>query len=707
MLDSLPVTLTPRGGALAARALLRLLERFEGRQLATLGLTGVPLVQGCVLLGGGRYSGVLVRKERKEHGSLKLLEGRLDPDEPVVLLDDSISSGWSMLTCARRLTEAGFEVEGAVALVGFGYERGPARLVEAGYRTATVFDIYADVMRFMDDEPDHPLNPTKRPVPAATGPWLADGLHPAALAREVIAEHLRTGEVPRAPRRLDRGYDGAGGCWVSVRRRAQLHDRPARSGFWHFPGEDAGPVAADVVRAAVQAAEQLRTHEDPLRLLDECAVAVTFFGALEECTVGELDNDRYGIVVRSQARDSRMGGALPRMPGIATEWEQYVHAARRNARLLPLEPHLLYRHTVEKVVELGEAWQPTGVPAPGPTWSDDAELARPVAEAARAHVLRALGRSGPDPAVPALPDAVQGLFLTVYSGGRLIGCAGAFAGDCATRLDEFAAAAVRDRRFRGAEPGEAVAVSVSLLFARHDIGQASPEWVVGPTRFADQALAVRQGDRSGFVLPFVAVTHNLTPRQYVLEVIDKAGITRAPYRWTRYDCTTWLIDDDDGVRRMRHALPEAAPADTPVAELDRLEPLLRRYTLRHSGPPEEPYLARYEVFADRLHAGAHPARIAYGAWVKARAGMRQEAEHDLGRLGEPDSIAEPAFVALAELALGRAPDVGELVDAIDRHGRFATHRDPARAAEAFQDYAPGQALLALAAAARAGVDVPP
>src|SRR3954465_5347980 len=174
MLDSLPVTMTPRGGALAAGALLRLLERFEGRQLATLGLTGVPLLQGCVLQGGGRYSGLLVRKERKAHGSLKLIEGRLDPDEPVVQVDDSISSGHSMLTCARVLTEAGFEVEGAVALVGFGYERGPARLVEAGLRVATAFDIYGALMRAMDDEPDHPANPTKRPLPAASGPWLAD-----------------------------------------------------------------------------------------------------------------------------------------------------------------------------------------------------------------------------------------------------------------------------------------------------------------------------------------------------------------------------------------------------------------------------------------------------------------------------------------------------------------------------------------------------
>ncbi|HEY4603366.1 MAG TPA: hypothetical protein VIH08_03405, partial [Blastococcus sp.] len=103
MLDSLAVTLTPRGAELAARCLLRTLAHFEGRQLATFGLTGVPLLQGCVLLGDGRYTGVLVRKERKAHGSLKLVEGRLDTAEPVVIIDDSVSSGHSVLACARRL----------------------------------------------------------------------------------------------------------------------------------------------------------------------------------------------------------------------------------------------------------------------------------------------------------------------------------------------------------------------------------------------------------------------------------------------------------------------------------------------------------------------------------------------------------------------------------------------------------------------------
>jgi orotate phosphoribosyltransferase/AMMECR1 domain-containing protein len=712
MLDSLAVTLTPRGAELAARCLLRTLAQLEGRQLATFGLTGVPLLQGCVLLGDDRYTGVLVRKERKAHGSLKL----------VVMIDDSISSGHSMLSCARRLEEAGFQVEGGVCLVRFGYDRGAARMLEAGYRVATVFDIYEDFIRFMDGEPHYPLNPTKQLLPPAQADRrAAEGPHPAVLAREVMAEYLRSGQVLRAPRALDRGYDGAGGCWVSVRLRSQIHQRPARSGFWHFPGEEVGRTSEDVVRAAVQTAEQLRKATNPLQVLNECALAVTFFGVLEECTVGDLDNDRYGIVVRSRERAPRMGGALPRMPGIADEWEQYFHAARRNARLLPLEPHVLYRHTVEKVVEPGQAWQPTGTPAPaGRPWHEDVDVAGPVAAAARTLVLRERGvaPASEEPIRLSLPDAVVGLFVTVYADGRLIGCAGAFGNDCGDRLPELVPAAVHDRRFPDATATTRVAVSVSLLFGQHEIGQASPDWVVQPTRFADQALQVRQRDRSGFVLPFVAVTHNLTPQQYVLEVVDKAGITRPPYFWTRYDCATWLADES-GVRRMRHALPIGASAESSAADLERLEALLLRYTRRHSVPPDEPYLARYDVFADRMHAGAHAARIAYGAWAKARAGLRREAEDDLARADLQrdvdgcigDSIAESAFVVLAELGLGHETDETErtvrtIAARIDGHGRFATHRNQADAHDAFQDYAPGQSLLALAAAAHSGIDVP-
>src|SRR5919112_2925425 len=112
MLDSLSVTLTPRGAELAGRCLLELLKRFDGRQIATYGLTAVPILQSCLLQSDGRYRGLLVRKERKKHGSLKLIEGVIDPDEPVVLIDDSVSSGMSLEEACARLEGEGLRVEG-------------------------------------------------------------------------------------------------------------------------------------------------------------------------------------------------------------------------------------------------------------------------------------------------------------------------------------------------------------------------------------------------------------------------------------------------------------------------------------------------------------------------------------------------------------------------------------------------------------------
>src|SRR5262249_45640231 len=84
MLDTLSVSMTLRGAALAGRCLLRLLSRFEGRQIATYGTTGIPLLQSCIMQSGGKYTGLLVRKERKAHGSRKLVEGKFDRSEPVI-----------------------------------------------------------------------------------------------------------------------------------------------------------------------------------------------------------------------------------------------------------------------------------------------------------------------------------------------------------------------------------------------------------------------------------------------------------------------------------------------------------------------------------------------------------------------------------------------------------------------------------------------
>src|SRR5215510_4289674 len=160
MLDSLAVTLSPRGSELAGRCVLELLKRFDGRQIATYGLTGVPILQSCILQ-DNRYRGLLVRKERKQHGSLKLIEGVIDPSEPVILIDDSVSSGTCMTEATERLEEAGLRVEGGICLVRFSWQNGYALMQQAGYHMETVYDIWDDFIAYMDDEEKPLANPSK------------------------------------------------------------------------------------------------------------------------------------------------------------------------------------------------------------------------------------------------------------------------------------------------------------------------------------------------------------------------------------------------------------------------------------------------------------------------------------------------------------------------------------------------------------------
>jgi orotate phosphoribosyltransferase len=353
-LDSLRVTLSSRGAELAGRCLLHLLERFEGHQLATFGTAGVPLLQSCILLSGGRYQGLLVPQERGPDGELEAVEGKIDPNEPVIIIDDAASS---VDECRARLEEAGLFVEGGVCLVRFVYDGIFSRMLARGYPVVALYDIWEDFVPRMSDADPLARNPTRVLPPHEPSAEAApEGLHPAELARRVMAEALRTGKLLRPPRRVQGRYSGAGGVWVHVRSK-EPEATPAlqaRAGFWCFPDEKVPSLPVAIAQAAFLAAQELsRAGAEPLAALERSAITVTLSSALEECGVRQLDTDRYGIVVRSRERPSLMGGAPPRMAGIAHEGQQLQHARIREARLLPWEPFILYRHEVQEAPEPG------------------------------------------------------------------------------------------------------------------------------------------------------------------------------------------------------------------------------------------------------------------------------------------------------------------------------------------------------------------
>ena len=120
--DSKKTTLLPEGAYLAAREMLRVIRR-EGIQAAAIGgltLGADPLVCPVAALShieGPPLRAFIVRKEVKEHGTGRQIEGNLEPGCRVIIVDDVVTTAGSTLKAIEAAEFAGHEVAAVVCLV--------------------------------------------------------------------------------------------------------------------------------------------------------------------------------------------------------------------------------------------------------------------------------------------------------------------------------------------------------------------------------------------------------------------------------------------------------------------------------------------------------------------------------------------------------------------------------------------------------------
>ena len=88
-----------------------------------------------------------VRGGAKDHGRKNQIEGRLEPGQKVVVVEDLISTGGSVLEVVDVLRSAGAEVLGVVSIFTYGMEKGRRRLEEAGVKNVSLtnFDVITSV----------------------------------------------------------------------------------------------------------------------------------------------------------------------------------------------------------------------------------------------------------------------------------------------------------------------------------------------------------------------------------------------------------------------------------------------------------------------------------------------------------------------------------------------------------------------------------
>jgi orotate phosphoribosyltransferase len=110
---------------------------------------GADPVACAALAGGAPVKAFFVRKDRKEHGLQRWIEGpELEPGERCLVVEDVVTTGGSTLKAIERVREDGFEIAGVVSVLdrlAGGGEAISAAIDGASYTPlATIDDVYPD-----------------------------------------------------------------------------------------------------------------------------------------------------------------------------------------------------------------------------------------------------------------------------------------------------------------------------------------------------------------------------------------------------------------------------------------------------------------------------------------------------------------------------------------------------------------------------------
>src|SRR2546426_511471 len=136
-LDCRMTTLDPTGALLIGRLMLDCIRKrnIQADAIGGLSMGADPIATAIAVvsaLEGQPLPAFIVRKETKDHGTQRLIEGYDGkPGSRVVVVDDVCTTGDSILKAAERAEEAGYEVVAAFCVVD--REEGGAEIIAKRY----------------------------------------------------------------------------------------------------------------------------------------------------------------------------------------------------------------------------------------------------------------------------------------------------------------------------------------------------------------------------------------------------------------------------------------------------------------------------------------------------------------------------------------------------------------------------------------------
>lgn len=142
-LDCRKVTLHSRGANLIAEGMLTLMKNAMPDAVGGMAIGADPITAAIITVAGQRgeeLRGFIVRKEAKQHGTGRDVEGPVNAGDRVVIVEDVVTTGGSALAAIEKAEAAGLKVTGVLGIIDR-LEGGAAAFAAKGYALQTLLTI--------------------------------------------------------------------------------------------------------------------------------------------------------------------------------------------------------------------------------------------------------------------------------------------------------------------------------------------------------------------------------------------------------------------------------------------------------------------------------------------------------------------------------------------------------------------------------------
>jgi len=142
-LDCREITLDAQGARLVGEGMLELLAGDMPNLVGGMAIGADPITAAILTLAGIQgisLRGVMVRKEAKQHGTGKFVEGPFQAGESLVVVEDVVTTGGSSLLAIERCEAVGLNVKRVLAIIDR-LEGGREAFAARGYELTTLFTV--------------------------------------------------------------------------------------------------------------------------------------------------------------------------------------------------------------------------------------------------------------------------------------------------------------------------------------------------------------------------------------------------------------------------------------------------------------------------------------------------------------------------------------------------------------------------------------